>query len=130
MDPLIWTSADGSPTVKLGEPLGFEVGLLLLAITPGVREISEYALRLTRGRPMISLPSTVLPKIASEVLTTGGAAVSATVSVEAPTDSVISTPSVWSTLRTRFCCTKRLNPAASNSTVYLPTGRSATRYSP
>ena len=73
MEPLIWTSADGSPTVKLGEPVGFEVGLLLLAITPGVREISEYALRLTRGRPTISAPSTVLPNTASDVLTSGGA---------------------------------------------------------
>src|ERR1700749_2446013 len=120
MDPLIWTSADGSPTVKLGEPLGFEVGLLLLAITPGVREISEYALRLTRGRPIISVPSTVLPNVASDVLTTGGAAVTSTVSVEVPTDNVISTGNVWSTLRTIFSCTKRLKPAASDSTLYLP----------
>src|SRR5580704_16368705 len=123
MDPLIWTSADGSPTVKLGEPVGFEVGLLLLAITPGVREISEYALRLTRGRPRISAPSTVLPNTASDVFTDGGADVTVTVSVEAPTDNAISTVSVWSTLSVRFVCTKRLKPAASISTVYPPTGR-------
>src|ERR1700678_1912946 len=62
MEPLICTSVVGSPVVKPGEPEGFAVALMLLAITPGVRESSEYTLRLTRGRPTISTGSMVLPK--------------------------------------------------------------------
>ena len=41
MEPLICTSSTYSPVAIVGLPEGFAVELLLLAITPGVSEISE-----------------------------------------------------------------------------------------
>jgi hypothetical protein len=79
MLPLTTTCVDGKPMTKFGVPLGLLAGLALLDCTPGVRESSAYAFRLTRGRPMISEGCTVLPSSAEFVSTSGGASVTVTV---------------------------------------------------
>ena len=59
----------------------------------------------------------VRPNTASDVLMAGGAVSTVTVSDEAPTESVISSANLSSTLMVMFCCTNCLKLAAVAATL-------------
>ncbi len=82
-------------------------------------ESSAYALRLTSGSPMISAGCTVLPSVAVVVSTSGGAALTVTVSLDAPTASAGFRVCVSSTARTIFCCKNFLKALRFHRNVVL-----------
>ena len=73
---------------KFGVPFALLCWLMLFAITPGVSDSMAYALRFTRGIPVISAGEIVRPNSAVVVSTSGGASVTVTVCVCAPISNV------------------------------------------
>jgi hypothetical protein len=72
MEPLICTSSIYSPVAVVGVPVGFEVELLLLAITPGVSETSGVDVAVDQGKTDDLVRLDGPPNTASDVLTWSG----------------------------------------------------------
>src|SRR5258708_32355063 len=102
------TCVEGTPSTKFGV---FWLLLALLDCTPGVSDISAYAVRVVSGRPLISSGETVRPSSALAALTSGPASGTAPVWPAPPTPSP--TFSAWAraALITRFAARQRFRLA-------------------